>query len=64
MFQQTPVTREQDALLFDGNPHQFHVVGMVAIIGVEPQHAQIARQPSQMDIQYKSRFPQRPLPDA
>jgi hypothetical protein len=56
VFEQPAVPRQQDALLFGGDPHQFRIASAISVLGVESEHAQIGRQPSQMNIQRELGF--------
>src|SRR5271157_1345748 len=59
VFEQPAVPRQQDALLFGGDPRQFRIARAIPVLGVESEHAQIRRQPSQVNIQHELRFAQR-----
>jgi hypothetical protein len=64
VFEQPAVPRQQDALLFGGDPDQFRIASGISVLGVESEHAQIGRQPSQMNIERELRLAQRLRADA
>jgi hypothetical protein len=64
VFEQPAVPRQQDALLLGGDPHQFRIASGISVLGVESEHAQIGRQPSQMNIERELRLAQRLRADA
>jgi hypothetical protein len=53
VFEQPAVPRQQDALLFGGDPRQLRIASAIPVRGVESEHAQIRRQPPQMNIQHE-----------
>jgi len=56
VFEQPAIPRQQDALLFGGDPRQFRIARAIPVLRVESEHAQIGRQPSQMNIQHELQF--------
>ena len=54
--QQSPVTRQQHAVFLDRNLGQLIILVIIAVQAVEPQHAQVSRQLTQVVIQDKARL--------